>query len=56
MDWRREENRRIISPVMPVISKPWPSSRAVHSRPNRRVRASSRCWETIAATAPMCSL
>ena len=36
IDSRREENRRIISPLMPVISKPWPSSRAVHSRPNRR--------------------
>ena len=35
MDSRREENRRIISPEMPLISKPWPSSRAVHSRPNR---------------------
>ena len=36
MDSRREENRRIICPLMPLISKPWPSSRAVHSRPNRR--------------------
>ena len=36
MDSRREENRRIIWPLMPLISKPWPSSRAVHSRPNRR--------------------
>ena len=56
MDSRREENTRIISPLMPLISKPWPSSRAVHSSPNRAVRASSRCWETSAATAPMCSL
>jgi len=24
--------------------------------PNRRVSASSRCWDTIAATTPMCSL
>ena len=56
MDSRREENTRIIAPEMPLISKPCPSSRAVHSRPNRAVRASSRCWETIAATAPMCSL
>jgi hypothetical protein len=51
-----EENRRIVSPLMPLISKPCPSSRAVHSRPNLRVRASSRCWATIAATAPMCPL
>ena len=36
IDSRREENTRIIWPEMPVISKPWPSSRAVHSRPNRR--------------------
>ena len=56
IDSRREENTRIISPEMPLISNPCPSSRAVHSRPNRAVRASSRCWETIAATAPMCSL
>ena len=35
MDSRREENTRIMSPLMPAISKPWPSSRAVHSRPNR---------------------
>ena len=56
IDSRREENTRIISPQMPLISNPWPSSRATHSRPNRAVRASSRCWETIAATAPMCSL
>ena len=44
------------APLMPLISNPCPSSRAVHSRPNRAVRASSRCWETIAATAPTCSL
>ena len=56
IDARREENTRIISPEMPLISKPCPSSRAVHSRPNRRVSASSRCWDTIAATAPTCSL
>ena len=36
IDSRREENSRIISPEMPLISKPWPSSRATHSRPNRR--------------------
>src|SRR5271169_2055624 len=46
MDSRREENRRIICPEMPLISKPWPSSRAAHSTPNRRVSASSRYWET----------
>ena len=34
MDSRRDENTRIIAPPMPVISKPWPSSRAIHSRPN----------------------
>jgi hypothetical protein len=53
IDWsamivsRREENTRIISPEIPLISNPCPSSRAVHSRPNRVVRASSRCRETI---------
>jgi hypothetical protein len=56
MDWRREENSRIISPEMPLISNPCPSSRASQATPNRRVSASSRCWDTIAATAPMCSL
>ena len=56
MDARREENSRIISPEMPLISNPWPSSRASQAKPNRRVSASSRCWDTIAATAPMCSL
>jgi hypothetical protein len=45
IDSRREENSRIISPLMPLISNPCPSSRAVHSRPNRVVRASSRCWD-----------
>jgi hypothetical protein len=56
IDARREENTRIISPLMPWISKPCPSSRAVHSSPKRPVRASSRCCDTIAATAPMFSL
>ncbi len=56
IDSRREENTRIISPLMPLISNPCPSSRATHSSPNRAVSASSRRWDTIAATAPMCSL
>jgi hypothetical protein len=56
MDSLREENTRIISPEIPMISNPFPSSRATHSRPNRAVRASSRCWAVIAATAPTCSL
>jgi hypothetical protein len=56
IDSRREENRRIISPEMPLISNPCPSSRATHSTPNRRVSASSRCWAVIAPTAPTCSL
>ena len=56
MDSRREENSRIISPEIALISNPWPSSRASHATPNRRVSASSRCCDTIAATAPMCSL
>ena len=33
--WRREENRSIISCETPLISNPFPSSRAAHSRPNR---------------------
>jgi hypothetical protein len=48
IDSRREENRRIISPLMSLISNPWPSSRATHSSPNRAVSASSRCWAVIA--------
>ena len=55
MDSRREENRRIISLLMALISKPWPSSRAVHSRPNRRgarflTRArSSQAWISMSS-------
>src|SRR5262249_12467653 len=56
MDSRREENRRIIFPEMPLISNPCPSSRATHCTPNRRVSAPSRGWGTIAGTAPLCSL
>jgi hypothetical protein len=35
MDWRREENSRIISPEIPLISNPCPSSRASQTTPNR---------------------
>jgi len=46
----------MISPEIPLISNPCPSSRAAHSTPNRPVSASSKYWETTAPTAPMCSL
>jgi hypothetical protein len=45
---RCEENKRILSPEIPLISKPWPSSRTTHLRPKRDVRASSRRSAVIA--------
>ena len=38
IDTRREENTRIISPEIPAISKPCPSSRATHCTPNPAVQ------------------